>query len=129
MMAQIIRSLLILTLISCSVGGIFYFFNDTFSSFLKGTILALGVQVIFFFLYNNILRFIARMNIEKEALQLAQLAEKNKIFIECQGCKTTNSVNIDLSRENNFSCTNCGAENKINIEYSSILPTKPIYDK
>ena len=69
------------------------------------------------------------MNIEKEALQLAQLAEKNKIFIECQGCKTTNSVNIDLSRENNFSCTNCGAENKINIEYSSILPTKPIYDK
>lgn len=128
-MAQIIRSLLILTLISCSVGGIFYFFNDTFSSFLKGTILALGVQVIFFFLYNNILRFIARMNIEKEALQLAQLAEKNKIFIECQGCKTTNSVNIDLSRENNFSCTNCGAENKINIEYSSILPTKPIYDK
>mgnify|MGYP003153730565 CR=1 FL=1 len=129
MMAQIIRSLLILTLISCSVGGIFYFFNDTFSSFLKGTILALGIQVIFFFLYNNILRFIARMNIEKEALQLAQLAEKNKIFIECQGCKTTNSVNIDLSRENNFSCTNCGAENKINIEYSSILPTKPIYDK
>ena len=128
-MAQIIRSLLILTLISCSVGGIFYFFNDTFSSFLKGTILALGVQVIFFFLDNNILRFIARMNIEKEALQLAQLAEKNKIFIECQGCKTTNSVNIDLSRENNFSCTNCGAENKINIEYSSILPTKPIYDK
>ena len=128
-MAQIIRSLLILTLISCSVGGIFYFFNDTFSSFLKGTILALGIQVIFFFLYNNILRFIARMNIEKEALQLAQLAEKNKIFIECQGCKTTNSVNIDLSRENNFSCTNCGAENKINIEYSSILPTKPIYDK
>ena len=129
MMAQIIRSLLILTLISCSVGGIFFFFNDTFSSFLKGTILALGVQVIFFFLYNNILRFIARMNIEKEALQLAQLAEKNKIFIECQGCKTTNSVNIDLSRENNFSCTNRGAENKINIEYSSILPTKPIYDK
>ena len=129
MMAQIIRSLLILTLISCSVGGIFYFFNDTFSSFLKGTILALGIQIIFFFLYNNILRFIARMNIEKEALQLAQLAEKNKIFIECQACKSTNSVSVDLTEQNSFICENCDVENKVDIVYNSILPTNPLYDK
>ena len=129
MMAQITRSLLLLITISCSIGGIYYFFNPTFLSFLKATILAVGIQIIFFFIYNNILRYIARLNLEKEALSLAQLAEKNKIFVDCQGCKKTNSVNIELTEENNFICDKCGAENNINIEFTTTLPTKIIYDK
>tara|TARA_R100000315_G_C5114131_1_gene65204 strand:- start:142 stop:531 length:390 start_codon:yes stop_codon:yes gene_type:complete len=129
MMAQIIRSILLLIIISCSVGGIYYFFDPTLLSFIKATTLAVCVQIIFFFVYNNILRYIARLNLEKESLQLAQLAEKNKIFIDCQGCKKTNSINIDLSQDNSFVCEKCGTENNINIEYTTTVPTKPIYDK
>ena len=129
MIAQIIRSLLLLIIISSSVGGIGYFFDTSLLTFVKYFILATGLQIIFFFLYNNVLRYIARLNLEKESLQLAQLAETNKIFVECQGCKNTNSVDIDLTQENNFKCTHCGAENKINIDFTTILPTNPIYDK
>ena len=129
MIAQIIRSLLLLIIISSSVGGIGYFFDTSLLTFVKYFILATGLQIIFFFLYNNVLRYIARLNLEKESLQLAQLAEKNKVFVECQGCKNTNSVDIDLTQENSFKCINCGAENKINIEFTTILPTNPIYDK
>jgi len=128
MIAQIIRSLLLLIIISCSVGGIGYFFEPSFTTFAKFSILTAAVQIIFFFIYNNILRYIARLNLEKESLQLAQLAEKNKIFVECQGCKEINNVDIDLTKENNFKCEHCGANNKINIEFTTILPTKPIYD-
>ena len=39
-----------------------------------------------------------------------------------------NSIDIDLSKENNFKCEHCGANNKVNIEFTTILPTKPIYD-
>ena len=95
-MAQIIRSLIYLIVISSSAGGIYYFFYPTISSFVKATILTAAVQIIFFILYNNILRFITRLNLEKEALSLAQLASKNKVLIECQGCKKMNSVDIDL---------------------------------
>ena len=129
MIAQIIRSLLLLIIISSSVGGIGYFFDTSLLTFVKYFVLATGLQIIFFFLYNNVLRYIARLNLEKESLQLAQLAEKNKVFVECQGCKNTNSVEIDLTQENSFKCINCGAENKINIEFTTILPTNPIYDK
>ena len=39
-----------------------------------------------------------------------------------------NNVDIDLSTENNFTCS-CGAENKVVIDITSILPTNIIYDK
>ena len=129
MMAQIIRSLTLLILISSSVGGIYYFFNPNIISFTKATVLASAIQIIFFILYNNILRFIARLQLEREALSLAQLANKNKILIECQGCKKMNSVDVDLSEENSFICEKCGADNNIQIDISSILPTNIIYDK
>jgi len=129
MMAQIIRSLLLLLIISSSIGGIYYTFNTTFLSFVKAFVFTLAIQIIFFFIYNNVLRYIAQLNLQKEAIRLAQLAEKNKIFVECQGCKETNSVDIDLTTENEFKCVHCNAENKINIEFTTVLPTKPIYDK
>ena len=128
-MAQIIRSLTFLILISSSIGGIYYFFNPTFISFIKASIFATAIQIIFFILYNNILRYIARLKLEKEALSLAQLANKNTVLIECQGCKKMNSVPIDLSEENEFTCDKCNAENKVQIDISTILPTNIIYDK
>ena len=129
MMAQIIRSLTLLILISSSVGGIYYFFNPTIISFIKASVLAAAIQIIFFILYNNILRYIATLQLEKEALALAQLAHKNKILIECQGCKKMNSVDIDLSEENSFICDKCDADNKVQIDISTILQTNIIYDK
>ena len=129
MMAQIIRSLTLLILISSSVGGIYYFFSPTFISFIKAVILASAIQIIFFIIYNNILRYIARLQLEKEALSLAQLANKNKVLIECQGCKKMNSVDIDLSEENSFICDKCSADNNVQIDISTILPTNIIYDK
>ena len=129
MMAQIIRSLTFLILISSSIGGIYYFFNPTTISFIRASVFAGAIQIIFFVIYNNILRYIARLQLEKEALSLAQLANKNKILIECQGCKKMNSVPIDLSEENSFICEKCGADNNVQIDISTILPTNIIYDK
>jgi len=129
MMAQIIRSLIFLIIISSSIGGIYYFLNPTLTSFIQASIFACAVQIIFFILYNNILRYIARLQLEKEALSLAQLASKNMVMIECQGCKKVNNISIDLTEENTFECDKCNAENKVQIDISTILPTNIIYDK
>ena len=98
-------------------------------SFIKALVFASGIQIIFFILYNNILRYIARLQLEKEALSLAQLANKNKVLIGCQGCKKMNSVPIDLSEDNVFKCDKCDAENKVQIDITTILSTNIIYDK
>lgn len=128
-MAEIIRSLIIVLVISCSSGGIYYYFHPTLVDFCKATIGIFCLQIIFFFFYNNILRFFAAIKLNQQMLTYAQLAEKNKIIIECEGCKKANNVDIDLTRENTFECTRCGADNKVQIEISTILPTKIIYDK
>ena len=40
-----------------------------------------------------------------------------------------NSVPIDLSKENTFTCDKCDADNNVQIDISTILPTNIIYDK
>tara|TARA_Y100000296_G_C5011388_1_gene175267 strand:+ start:116 stop:505 length:390 start_codon:yes stop_codon:yes gene_type:complete len=126
---QIVKSLLILILISSSISGITVLFYPSLTTFIKVFIGSTGIQILFFFLYNNILRYIARLNLEKEALQLSQLAERNRIFAECQGCKAMNNVYVILTEENEFNCEECNVKNKIQIDISTILPTTPIYDK
>jgi len=129
MTSQIVKSVLILILISSSISGITFLFNQSLTTFIKVFIGATGVQILFFFLYNNILRYIARLNLEKEAIQLSQLAEQNQVLAECQGCKVMNNVYVTLTEENEFNCEECNATNKIQIDISTILPTKPIYEK
>ena len=126
---QIVKSLLILILISSSISGITVLFYPSPTTFFKVVIGLTGIQILFFFLYNNILRYIARLNLEKEALLLSQLAEQNRILAECQGCKAMNNIYINLTEENEFNCEECNATNKIQIDISTILPTKIIYDK
>ena len=52
----------------------------------------------------------------------------NKTF-ETAVSKKMNSVPIDLSEDNVFKCDKCAAENKVQIDISTILPTNIIYDK
>tara|TARA_Y100000296_G_C5091912_1_gene215285 strand:+ start:344 stop:733 length:390 start_codon:yes stop_codon:yes gene_type:complete len=126
---QIVKSLLIVFLISSSISGITFLFYPSFNTLIQVLIGSTGLQILFFFLYNNILRYIARLNLEKEALQLSQLAEQNRILAECQKCKKMNNVYITLTEENEFECDECDTINKIIIDINTVLPTKIIYDK
>jgi phage FluMu protein Com len=128
-MSQIVKSLLIVFLISSSISGITFLFYPSFNTLIQVLIGITGLQILFFFLYNNILRYIARLNLEKEAIQLSQLAEQNRILAECQKCKKMNNVYITLTEENEFECDECDTINKIIIDINTVLPTKIIYDK
>ena len=129
MTKQIVKSLFIVFLISFSIGSIAVLFYPSITTFIKVIVATTGVQILFFFLYNNILRYIARLNLEKEVLQLSQLAEQNRILAECQGCKKMNNVYVTLTDENEFICEDCDALNKIKIDISTILQTTVIYEK
>ncbi len=104
-------------------------FYPSLTTFLKVAIGMTGFQILFFFIYNNILRYIAQLNLEKEALHLSQLAEQNRILAECQGCKKMNNIYINLTEENEFKCEDCDALNKIQIDITTVLPTTMIYEK
>ena len=128
MTKQIVKSVLIVFVISISISSIAILFYPSLTTFLKVVIASTGIQLLFFFLYNNILRYIARLNLEKEVLQLSQLAEQNRILAECQACKAMNNIYVTLTDENEFKCEDCDALNKIKIDISTILQTTMIYD-
>ena len=129
MTKQIVKSVFIVLLISTSISSIAVLFYPSLTTFLKVAVGTTGLQLLFFFLYNNTLRYIARLNLEKEALQLSQLAEQNRILAECQRCKVMNNVYVTLTDENEFKCEECSALNKITIDISTTLPTTMIYEK
>tara|TARA_Y100000310_G_C20375112_1_gene665371 strand:+ start:204 stop:593 length:390 start_codon:yes stop_codon:yes gene_type:complete len=129
MTKQIVKSVFIVLLISTSISSIAVLFYPSLTTFLKVAVGTTGLQLLFFFLYNNTLRYIARLNLEKEALQLSQLAEQNRILAECQRCKVMNNVYVTLTDENEFKCEDCDALNTIKIDISTILQTTMIYDK
>ena len=129
MTKQIVKSVLIVFVISISISSIAILFYPSLTTFLKVVIASTGIQLLFFFLYNNILRYIARLNLEKEVLQLSQLAEQNRVLVGCQSCKVMNNVYVTLTDENEFKCEDCDALNKIKIDISTILQTTMIYDK
>ena len=130
MTKQIVKSLFIVFLISLSIGSIAVLFYPSITTFIKVIVATTGMQILFFFLYNNILRYIARLNLEKEALQLSQLAEQNRILAECQGCKKMNNVYVILTKDDNeFNCDECNTTNKVQITVNTIMPTKMLYDK
>lgn len=128
-MSQIVKSLLIVFLISSSISGITFLFYPSLTTFIQVLIGTTGLQILFFVLYNNILRYIARLNLEKEALILSQLAEQNRVLAECQKCKKMNNVYVALTEENEFECKECKAANKIVIDINTVLLTTIIYDK
>lgn len=85
------------------------------------------LQIFFFYFYNNILKYIAKLKLKKSEYEIIKLMNDNNIFIECGACKTINNTPINLSNENVFECKNCKTINKIEITYSTIVQTK-IYE-
>ena len=128
MTSQIVKSFLILILISSLISGTTFLFYPSLTTFIRVFIGTSCLQIFFFFLYNNILRYITRLNLEKETIQLSQLAEQNRVLAECQGCKKMNNVYIVLTEENEFNCEECDALNKVQIDINTVLPTNPIYE-
>ena len=122
MTIQILKSLFAVSLVS---GVISYIgFKTTSASFIEVFCISTILQFIFFYFYNSILSYVTRMNLEKENLETIKLINTNNVLINCEACKKVNSVRVDLSTENEFTCEHCKSENILEIEYKTIVKTK-----
>lgn len=122
MTIQILKSLLAVSLVSGVIGYIG--FKTTSASFIEVFCISTILQFIFFYFYNSILSYVTRMNLEKENLETIKLINTNNVLINCEACKKVNSVRVDLSTENEFTCEHCKSENILEVEYKTIVKTK-----
>lgn len=122
MTIQILKSLFAVSLVSGVIGYIG--FKTTSASFIEVFCISTILQFIFFYFYNSILSYVTRMNLEKENLETIKLINTNNVLINCEACKKVNSVRVDLSTENEFTCEHCKSENILEIEYKTIVKTK-----
>jgi len=122
MTIQILKSLFAVSLVSGVIGYIG--FKTTSASFIEVFCISTILQFIFFYFYNSILSYVTRMNLEKENLETIKLINTNNVLINCEACKKVNSVRVDLSTENEFTCEHCKSENILEVEYKTIVKTK-----
>jgi len=125
MISQVIKSLILVSLVSGVISYIL--FKNTTKSFIEWFAICSIIQFLFFYFYNNVISYTTRLRLEKENLETIKLINSNTILINCESCKKVNNVQIDLTRDNEFECTNCKTENILSIEYSTIAKTK-IYE-
>ncbi len=121
MILQILKSIILL----CSVSGLTAYVGSEYTSksFIEIFLFATVLQFIFFYFYNSLISYFTRLKLERENLETIQLINTNNVILECSSCKKTNSVRVDLSSSNEFTCTHCGADNILNIEFKTITKT------
>lgn len=121
MVLQILKSLVLL----CSVSGIVAYLavGYTTKSFIEIFLFATIVQFVFFYFYNSIISYVTRLRLEKENLETIKLINTNNILVECSSCKKTNNVRVNLSANNDFTCTHCGTDNILDFEFKTITKT------
>lgn len=124
MILQILKSIVLLG----AVSGTAAYIGSEFASgsFPKIFLIATVLQLIFFYFYNSVISYITRLKLEKENLETIQLINTNNVLLECSSCKKTNSIRVDLSESNEFTCTHCGTDNILNIEFKTITKTNII---
>ena len=110
MLYQLIKSILILCIISATTGATFYVFNY---DFWKGFLLATVLQVILF----NIIKYFRNgyIMIKAKELDLEQIKQFDKqgMELKCAHCNALTYVPIRFDEQNVFDCPACGESNSI----------------
>jgi len=116
---SILRSLVITCFVS---GGIAYFATAFNIDFIKAFILACLTQLAIWQVINHFsnikLKQIQQKGQEIEAMQF--------LPISCAGCKTSNMVPVRLDYKNSFECNDCKKTNSVYIDISTAMTTDPI---
>ena len=124
-MKRILLSLAVLIIVSTTVG--FIFWNKTVEGFVKFFLLATVAQLIIQFVVNQFLNAKYGVQISQLAAAAAAEAERTVKEIACP-CYIRNvqSVNVDLQRENKYTCERCAKEISLVVELTPALTTKPV---
>lgn len=116
-------SLGITTLISFLISLGFYIYSKNFWS---PFFITLGVQLLFFIIYNTILQKKDVNRLQEMEIMALEGLSKFTIGVQCSYCKQQNNVPITLNKENRFSCTSCNQVNGIKMQFFTTQLTTPI---
>lgn len=99
------------------------------SSFLVYFLASLGIQLVIYPIINQILLFVANLNIHK--WQLARLSEldRNIADLACASCGKINNVLINVAEDNEFECEHCKVKNSVLVQLYSAQKTNIVTKK
>jgi hypothetical protein len=120
---HVVRSVLILLVVSSSVGLFLYQFG---ANFWVTFILATVLQFVIWELVRYILEARAAMKAAELEVQILEELGKQTINIPCAACRKENMVPIRLDINNKFDCIDCSKENGVYIDIESVQVTTPL---
>lgn len=119
MIATVLKSGLVTSIISASIAYFLTFFGI---SFLSTFILATVIQIVVWNIYNNYMQL---RNREIDERMLGELA-KQAIPIPCAYCKQVNLTPIRFDENNKVNCTQCQKESAVYVNVESSQITTPL---
>lgn len=123
MLFGIVRSIAITATVSSAVGGIFWALDG---NFWKPFVLATVIQFVIFWMFTTVMDRISLF--KQKQIENDRIAEfsKQSIEAECSYCKTLNLIPLQMDRDNDFDCTNCGKPNAVYIGVTVTQKTTPL---
>ena len=127
MIALIILSLVLTTIISFIISIGFYFIKPEYA--IAVFWMSFAFQWIIMEPVNRILRI---RSVKEEGKAFEKMAKyedavgKQAISLECEYCGELNGTKISLNEDNSFICTKCNNTNKIIIQFSTIRISNPL---
>lgn len=122
---NILRSILITTIISLGFGLASFILTKSLSMLLSIFVSTFILQfIIFYFWQSWILSKAVRSEDELYKTYLLQNS-KQSVQLNCSYCRSPNTIAININEENVFMCKNCNQQNIVMMEFSTAQVTLP----
>ena len=116
----VLYSLSITTIVSSLTAAAVYTWTTNF----KGVfLLATATQFLVFFLYNAYLQKQEAIEINRQELEYSNKDIKVSTRLNCAYCKTADTVVVNISKSEPYTCVFCKQQNNIKVQ---IIPTQTI---
>jgi len=119
----ILSSLLKTISVSAAIGGIAFFFGNTFWLW---ALVSMVAQYVIFYLYGSYVEYKAAQTLKEHKLKELEILSRITVPVNCAACKHPNEVVITTIEGTRFECTQCAASNSVYISAEAALVTTPI---
>ena len=85
-------------------------------NYINTFICSILIQIVIFYIWNSILSFIMRVNLEKQETIRIEQYEKQGVEVNCAHCNALNFIPVSINDDNNFNCVQCEKTNAVYID-------------
>lgn len=120
---QILSSSIKTVLVGAACAGVGSFWDVPL---LQTFIAAICAQFVLFFIYNSIIEYLHKSNLEQQFTERERIYSEQGVDVTCASCGSHSFIPIKMDGDNEFECEVCGVANSVYINITTAQKTEPL---